>query len=73
MRRREETGDSWVGSHWQKKRRVEECEMFTIAGLHKEMRNGGGKLQSLGKVWLVLSKHAGLLQVYQNITPLPVR
>lgn len=52
---------------------VEECEIFTIAGLHKERRNRGGKPQHAGELWLTLSKHAGLLQAYQNITPLPMR
>lgn len=52
---------------------VEECEMFTIAGLHKEKRNRGGKPESSAKPWMVLSKHTGLLQGCPSITPLPVR
>lgn len=50
---------------------MEEHEIFTIAGPHKEMRNRGGEAQNTGKVWLVLSQHACLLHVY-HITPLPM-
>lgn len=52
---------------------VEECEIFTIAGLHKEKRNRGDEPQHAGELWLKLSKHAGLLLGYQNITPLLMR
>ena len=55
-----------------KKRREEESEMFTIAGIHKDMRNGQGKPQSAGKIWLVLSKHSGLLKLHHNSPHIPM-
>lgn len=36
--------ESWV------KKKVEECKIFTIARLHKEMRNRGGKPQNVGEI-----------------------